>query len=237
MINTILFDLDGTLLPMNLEKFMTLHFKFLGKNLEDTIDPSKITDIMMECTTVMVKNTEPILNQEVFMNRFRELVDSDGVDYLAKFHTFYDNEFQEVQNSTWQNQDILNSVKLLKEKGYNVVLATNPLFPMRANHHRIRWAGLNPDDFSYISSFENNCYCKPNLEYYEEVLSTINKQPRECMMVGNDAYEDMISGKLGLKTYLITDCLINRHNVQIKADQVGGYTDFYKYVKSLKNIN
>ena len=236
MINTILFDLDGTLLPMSFEKFMKLYFKFLGKHLEDSIDPAKITDIMMECTTVMVKNTEPILNQEVFMKKFSELVEGDGKDYLTKFNEFYDNEFQEVQKSTWQNNDILDSVKILKEKGYTIVLATNPLFPMRANHHRIRWAGFNPNDFSYISSFESNCYCKPNLEYYQEVLSKIGKLPTECMMVGNDVYEDMISGKLGLKTYLITDCLINRYNIEIKADYVGTYKNFIDFVKTLDKI-
>ena len=219
---------------MSFEKFMKLYFKFLGKHLEDSIDPSKITDIMMECTTVMVGNTEPILNQEVFMEKFSELVEVNGEDYLSKFNEFYDNEFQEVKNSTWQNSDILASVKLLKEKGYTLVLATNPLFPMIANHHRIRWAGLNPSDFIYISSFEKNYYCKPNLEYYKEVLSAINKKPTECMMVGNDAYEDMISGKLGVETYLITDCLVNRYDLELKADHIGTYRDFNNFVKSFK---
>ncbi|XMB72053.1 HAD family hydrolase [Mycoplasmatota bacterium WC30] len=236
MINTILFDLDGTLLPMDLNKFMTIYFKLLAKHLQESIDPNKITDIMMECTTLMVNNTEPIINQEVFMKRFSELVGGDSNLYLAKFHEFYDNQFQEVQKSTWQNEDIIKSVKLLKEKGYKIVLATNPLFPMRANHHRIRWAGFKPDDFIYISSFEKNSYCKPHLEYYKEVLSEINKLPDECMMVGNDAYEDMVSGKLGLKTFLITDCLVNKHDLEIKADNIGTYKEFNEFAKNLEKV-
>ena len=236
MINTILFDLDGTLLPMNPDKFMYLYFKELGKHFKEYIDPEKITEVIMDCTTVMIKNIEPILNQDIFMKRFKEIVGGNKDFYLSEFHKFYDGSFKAVQESTWQNENIINSVRLLKEKGYKVVIATNPLFPMKANHHRIRWAGLDPEDFEYISSFENNQYCKPNLEFYQEVLSNINKQPSECMMVGNDVLEDLVSAKLGLKTFLIDECIINTHNLDINANHVGNYNDFYNLVKELKSL-
>lgn len=236
MINTILFDLDGTLLPMDFDKFMGIYFKNLGKYLQDYIDPNKIAGIIMDCTTVMVKNTEPILNQDVFMKRFKKIVDGDESFFLSKFHDFYNSEFQKVKAATWQNRDIIESIKILKQKGYTLVVATNPVFPMIANHHRIKWAGLDPDDFVYISSFENNMYCKPNLEYYQEMLSKLNKQPNECMMVGNDVFEDMVSSKLGLKTFLIDECMINSYQLKIKADYIGNYKNFYDLAVKMKKI-
>ena len=163
MINTILFDLDGTILPMDLEKFLYSYFKNLAIHLKDYINPNILTDIMMECTNLMISNTKSIPNQDVFMSRFDELVDGDIEMYKAEFSNFYDNLFQEVKSTTWKNPNIIESIKILKEKGYKVVIATNPLFPMKANHHRIRWAGLDPTDFSYISSYEENSYCKPML--------------------------------------------------------------------------
>ncbi|MBI9010297.1 MAG: HAD family hydrolase [Tenericutes bacterium] len=236
MINTILFDLDGTLLPMNFDKFMELYFKNLGKYLEEYIDPNKISDIIMDCTTVMVKNTEHIINQDVFMKRFKELVGGEESFLLSKFHDFYNSEFDKVKASTWRNQDMIESIKILKQKGYKIVLATNPLFPMIANYHRIEWAGFKPSDFDYISSFENNMYCKPNLEYYQEVLSKVNKQPNECMMVGNDVLEDLVAGKLGLETFLIEECMINRYHLKIKADHIGSYKHFYDFAIKMNCI-
>ena len=85
---------------MDPEKFMYFYFKNLGKYFEDYIDPNKIADIIMDCTTVMIKNTEPILNQDVFMKRFKEVVGGDEKFYLSKFHDFYDSLFQEVKQST-----------------------------------------------------------------------------------------------------------------------------------------
>jgi FMN phosphatase YigB (HAD superfamily) len=125
------------------------------------------------------------------------------------------------------------SVNILREKGYQLVIATNPLFPLKAIEHRIRWAGFEPSDFSYISYFENNHFCKPQIEFYREVLRDIGKKPEECLMVGNDVQEDVIANKLGIKVYLITDQLLHRTGEEIKADHIGTYEDFYGFVQEL----
>jgi len=233
MINTILFDLDGTILPMDIDKFMYTYFNEMGVMFKDLIPQDKLIKYIMECTELMVKNIDNVSNKEVFVGRFEQLIGGDINDYLNRFDEFYDTLFQNVQTATGRNELIIKSVLLLKEKGYQIVLATNPLFPMKANHHRIRWAGLSPEDFSYISCYETNKYCKPNIEYYQEVLDEIDKSPKECMMVGNDAVEDMAAGKLGLKTYLISEHMINKNNIEVVADYIGDYNEFYNFVKSL----
>jgi len=237
MLNTILFDLDATLLPMNQDEFAQKYFHEMAKMFHDLIDGRLLAKYVMECTELMVKNLEDRWNEDVFMTRFSELIDGDLEVYQARFDKFYDTLFLNVQPTTYQSESMIKAVKLLKVKGYNLALATNPIFPMKANHHRIDWAGLSPDDFSYISSYESNKYCKPNLEYYREVLSEINRSPEECMMVGNDALEDMVAAKLGIKTYLIEDHLLNKHHVEIKADHRGLYDDFYAFVQALPDLN
>ena len=112
------------------------------------------------------------------------------------------------------------------EKGYEVVIATNPLFPYKANIHRIHWAGMDPEWFDHITSYEGNKYCKPYPQFYQEVLETINRTPEECMMVGNDVFDDMPAGKLGIETYLVTDCLLNRHNQPLEANHIGTCRNF-----------
>lgn len=237
MINTILFDLDGTLLPMDMERFLFEYFISLGKHLEDYIDPKQLPEIMIEATAIMISNKELETNEAVFMDVFTRMVGGDPMFFLEKFHEFYDTTFEEVKRATWKNQDIIKSIEVLKDKGYNLVVATNPVFPMKANLHRIRWAGFEPSDFGYITSLERNHFCKPNLEFYQEVLQQLDKFPDECLMVGNDIFEDGVARHLGIKTYLITDCLVaSKEEEPVEPNYLGTYSDFLEFVKRLENI-
>ena len=121
----------------------------------------------------------------------------------------------------------------LKKKGIRVVLATNPLFPSIATENRIRWAGLQPEDFEYFTTFENSHYCKPNPDYYREILEQLSLKPEECLMVGNDVREDMVTEQLGMKTFLLTDCLINKENIDISQYPNGGFAQLHTYLKEL----
>jgi FMN phosphatase YigB (HAD superfamily) len=237
MLNTILFDLDGTLLPMDMKAFEKLYFGAMSDYLADLIGPKELVKNIWAATTAMVKNTEHRTNEDVFMEDFKTRIDGDIEVYKERFDKFYDAEFIQAKAAVFESKLIQESVKLLKEKGYKLVIATNPLFPLKAIHHRIRWAGFEPSEFEYITSYEQNHYCKPQLKYYEEILKDVGKTPKECMMVGNDVQEDIIAGKLGLKTFLIKDCLLHRTDDKIAADYEGDYESFYKFVKELPSLN
>jgi len=236
MINTILFDLDGTLLQMDSDQFMKLYFYNMGKHFSGWTDPNKLAKNIMEATEVMIKTKDNRTNEEIFMDHFATLVDRDINEYKNHFNIYYDTLFANVKASTHVSTEMLEAIKILQQKGYNLVIATNPLFPYKANLHRIEWAGLKPEWFQYISSFEENKYTKPHLEYYREVLDNINKNPEDCLMVGNDVSDDLPAGKLGIKTFLVTDCLLNDKNLEVNSDYSGNYKDFLQFVKELPNI-
>ena len=105
-------------------------------------------------------------------------------------------------------------------------------FPSVATQTRIRWAGLLPDDFEFITTYENISYCKPNPDYYREVLKRVGLKAENCLMVGNDVGEDMVSEILGMKVFLLTDCLINKSGADIAWYPHGGYDDLRDYLKS-----
>lgn len=237
MKTTFLFDLDGTLLPMNFDKFMELYFHNLGVHFSGKIDPHTLGKYIMSATQEMVKTRNSKTNEEVFMNHFGRLIDGDIDEFREMFDEFYDSLFDNVKPSTYQSEYMRKSVDLLKDKGYEIAIATNPLFPLVANHHRLRWAGFHKDEFTHITSFEENSYCKPHIEYYQEVLKAVNKSADECVMVGNDVFDDLPAGKLGMETYLINDCIINKYDLPNTASNTGSYKDFYEYVKGLKHIN
>lgn len=122
---------------------------------------------------------------------------------------------------------------MLKERGYRIVLATNPYFPSIATENRIRWAGLTPEDFEYYTTYEHCTFCKPNPKYYWELLEKIGCQPEECLMIGNDVGDDMVAETLGMRVFLLTDCLINIENKDINAYPHGSFKELFKFIDTL----
>ena len=52
-------------------------------------------------------------------------------------------------------------------------------------------------------------------------------------MVGNDVSEDMIAETLGMKVFLLTDCLINKENRDISGYPGGGFDQLMEYIDSI----
>lgn len=238
MIDTILFDLDGTLLPMDLKKFMEIYFYEMGQVFQDTIDPQILKKHVWAATEAMITNTGGQTNETIFMESFGQLVGHETLSfYRQRFIQFYDEGFLKAKASIFEIPAIKNSVSVLQQKGYDLIVATNPLFPEKAIHHRIRWAGFTPEEFSYITSYERNHYCKPHVQFYQELLEESGKTPDQCLMVGNDVQEDLAARALGVQTYLVTNYLIHRTEAAIDSTYQGTYDDFLNFVNQLPGIS
>jgi len=232
-LTTVLFDLDGTLLPMDLDRFQELYFKGLSSEFSDIMDPRKLGGLVWECTLEMVGDRSARTNRDVFMDAMGKRVGHDNVpEYERRFMEYYGNSFDKVKDSTSASEEMKEAVAILKENGYTLVIATNPVFPEAAVLKRIEWAGLSRDDFDLVTNFDNSHYCKPNLEYYEEILKVLGKSPEECMMVGNDELEDMVPKRLGMRTYLVTDNMIPGDIKGPEPDFKGTSADFLGFIKS-----
>lgn len=223
-INTILFDLDGTLLPMDQEKFVNGYFKMLAAKLAPYgYEPQQLINAILAGIKAMIKNDGSQLNEDAFWKRFVEIYGDKVLADKPVFEDFYKNEFQDARSFCGFNPKAAETVRSLKDKGYRVVLATNPLFPSIATESRIRWAGLEPSEFDLYTTYENTSYCKPNLDYYRDILKRIDCRPEECLMVGNDVGEDMVVEALGMQAFLLTDCLINTQKKDITAYPHGSF--------------
>ncbi len=231
MYKTILFDLDGTLLPLSMDNFRKVYFPLLvKKGVELGIDKEKMETAVMGGLKAMVKNDGSKTNEQVFWQCFENATGVPKSNVEKEFENFYNNEFlqlKEVCENTIFSRKIVDT---LKQKGYRLILATNPILPLNAAINRMAFVGLEPKDFEYITGFENSRYCKPNVKYYSEILEKKNLVPQECLMVGNNALEDMVASQLGLDTYLVTDVLENEYNLDYSKYENGSLEDFYKKV-------
>ncbi|MBN2259880.1 MAG: HAD family hydrolase [Clostridiales bacterium] len=229
----IFFDLDGTLLPMDTDKFMKMYFHEMSKVFTGVMEPKELLENVMSATNSMVKDLTDRSNEEVFMAAFEEKIDGNIEKYRALWDEFYQTGYKNVRNSSYVSQQMQESIAILKKKGYRLIIATNPLFPKDAILQRIEWAGVSADDFEYISSFEQNHYCKPQLSFYNEILESLNLEAEDCLMVGNDVQEDMIVSAIGMKTYLIENHMQHRNEKKIEVDYRGDYESFLSFVKEI----
>lgn len=235
MIKAVLFDLDGTLLPMDQDIFVKSFSGSLAKKMETekNYDGKLFAKAVWGSIAAMTANDGSMTNEERFWQTYCSVMGSEGRKDEEDFLCFYENEFQQTKDVCGFDKRADEIIKLVKSKGLIPVLATNPLFPKVSTESRVKWAGLDKEDFALITTFEDYSYCKPNLEYYKEILTKLNLKPEECVMVGNDVGEDMIAGQLGMKTFLLTDCIINKKDEDISAYPNGSFDQLKEFIEKL----
>jgi FMN phosphatase YigB (HAD superfamily) len=230
---TVLLDLDGTLLPVEIDDFLRDYFGLITREFSDAFSGQELINNIMTATNKMIENDGEKFNNEVFMENFFKLVEAeDPADIMNRFDAFYLEVFPKLGSTITSRGLSKDLIKILKESGWRLVLATNPIFPEEAIRERVRWIDIDPDDFFFITSYENMHYCKPNIEYYQEIVGLLNLNPQDCIMIGNDIQEDMIAGQLGMKTYLVTDFLLD-HGLEIpRCDWKGTMEELVGHFKS-----
>lgn len=235
-IKHILFDLDGTLLPMVQDEFVKFYMPLLAKsymNAGVSLDPKKFIGAVWAGYEAMVKNDGSCTNREAFWSYIEpELpISTEESEKIAL--NFYADEFNQAICTTKPNPVSNQIVKRAKERGFETYLATNPVFPRCATMNRIRWAGLDAEDFKVITAYETCTYCKPNPEYFRGILEEFSLDPSECLMVGNDVAEDLSIRSLGVKTYLVTDTMENKKNLPIDAEYMGTLDELLKFMETI----
>ena len=155
----------------------------------------------------MVANDGSRTNEEVFWDSFSKDLSTRREEVETEVLDFYGNDFNQAICTTRPDPFAAEIIRYLKEKGKKVYLATNPVFPRCATMNRIRWAGLDAADFEEITTYETCRYSKPSVGYFQEILERNHLKPERCLMVGNDRREDLAAGELGVKTYLVTQCV------------------------------
>lgn len=235
--NTFFFDLDGTLLPMDQDLFVKTYFKELAnKFVPKGFEADQLIKAVWAGTKAMVANDGTMTNEQCFWDTFSNIFSEEVRLLEPEFEKFYLTEFNKVKEITSPTPLANICVQMLKEKGYTLILATNPIFPRVAILARIKWAGLNPDDFELITTYENSCYSKPNLEYYRAILKKIGKGPEKCVMVGNDVKEDMCALQLGMNAFLLNDYVINEDGVDNSQYKQYSFQDLTEFIKSLPTV-
>ncbi len=235
-IKAVLFDLDGTLLPMDQDHFTSSYFKHLCKKLAPYgYEPETLVKSVWAGTKAMALNDGTKTNEQAFWDRFAEIYGEKVLEHKPLFEEFYREDFRKAKDFCGFDPLAAKAVKAVKDAGCKAVLATNPIFPETATKLRIDWAGLDENDFEFYTVYETSKFSKPNPEYYRGIINRLGVLPQECLMVGNDVAEDMAASELGINVFLITACVINKNGEDLSKFPAGDFNDFITYFKQNKD--
>lgn len=235
MLDAILFDLDGTLLPMDNDEFIKGYLGLIAKcAMQWGYDsPEETVAALWEGVAAMVKNNGKMSNYDAFWKRFEEFLGRDCSEDVPKFDKFYENEFMQLSSLASPTELARIAVSEARKRAQYVILASNPVFPLVATEMRMAWTGLSPSDFDWVTNYSNSTSCKPNPEYYRDILKRFDIKPERAVMIGNDVREDYLASKeVGMSCFIVNDYIINRKNDKIDCKN-GTYCDMIDYIKSL----
>jgi FMN phosphatase YigB (HAD superfamily) len=207
VITTLLFDLDDTLLGNDMGTFLPAYLQGVAAHFPAGFDARQIAAVTIAGTRAVVANTNPDRRLfDVFDECFTAATGLSTGEWLAVFNRFYDTDYPRLGALTQRRPTARAVLTWALEQGYEVVIATAPLFSLAAVRERLRWAGLDDLPLRWVTSIETSRFAKPHPEFYAELLARLGRRPEQCLMVGNDWVNDIsAAGALGLATYWITD--------------------------------
>lgn len=115
---------------------------------------------------------------------------------------------------------------------FNLILATNPVWPAPIIEMRVKWAGIDPKIFSEITDITKSKACKPSAQYYEDILKRNKIRASECLLVGNELKMDLPATKVGIKTFIVGSYKDLR-SIQLKGAKAPAWRGTFKHLRLL----
>jgi FMN phosphatase YigB (HAD superfamily) len=161
---------------------------------------------------------------------------------IADFTEFYANDYNELERHVRPAKNAIETVELCFNKGYNIIVATTPIFTKTAIMKRLEWSGMGNFDFQLVTHAENMHFSKPRDEYYTEIMKKIKTRPENSIMVGNEFLGDVVGpSRIGIYTFY---CPVDAKNdtlfispelekfSKIKPTFIGELSDFIDLVNN-----
>lgn len=209
LIKAVLFDLDDTLLRLNLTAFIARYVAGAAQLLGQAarMSPAALAVPFMRGLLAMdaQDRRDSLTNEQIYNQTFfsacgiplDDPVIHDLVDY-------YEREvvpgFARGVVGARPVEGAREAIDAVHGMGLVCALATNPTFSLSCDLARMGWAGVGEGDFALISTYSNSTRCKPSVRYYQEFANQLGVRLEECLMVGNDARRDIVRPDCGLRT-------------------------------------
>ena len=232
-VEAILFDLDGTLLGVDMHTFISNYLAGLAARLEDLAHSHQVAGKMRDAVVDMLTRVDGQLTLEQRMlNYLEENLAIPPHRYQEALADFCRENLPGLASCIQEHPLARPLLKACQNLDWRMVLATNPIFPRAVIDARIKWAGLEPDFFHFVTDYETSRHCKPHLEYFQEILARLDISAKACIMVGNDSWHDMAARRAGMRTCLLTTWRIDHRQTRFSPDWEGSHEEFLAMLQS-----
>ena len=201
----ILFDLDGTLLDIELASFLRRYFTALENAASGAFPGLDLVSVVRSSTDAMLRPHPGMTNREAFQADFLMRTGHDLEEHRPTFEAFYRDDFPALACGAGPAPGAREAVETALGLGLKAAVATNPIFPMTAVRHRISWAGLDDVRFHAVTAYEDMHATKPMAAYFRETAALLGAHPSECLMVGDDPVLDLAAADVGMRTFYVGD--------------------------------
>ncbi len=205
---TVLLDLDDTLLGNVTDQFIPRYTQALSNYFN--FAPVNIVNksLANAINAMLLNDSAGVTLEQAFDRSFYPSIGVLKPDVASTVTRFYSEEYPKLQKYVTHQPQAVELVDELVNLGYDIVIATNPLFPQTATEQRLAWAGLAVEkyDFKIVSTYENFHFSKPNPAYYIELLAQMGWMEQPVVMVGNSLENDIKPcEQLGIPAFWIND--------------------------------
>lgn len=236
-IDTLLFDLDGTLIDMSAKATFLFYLRAFFR-FRPLFNPVSFYLSFKKSIAAVLSNRSDRFNHDVFLEHMARCgrTTPDAVDRLVS--EMIEKDFRSLKPYFTPVARARDAVCLAKALGYRLAIVTNPVFPARTVLYRLEWAGLDAADFFWITHSQNMSRTKPGVAFYTELLARLALEPTRCLMIGNSLEEDLPARDAGIRTFLVQTRLsakaVRRSFADNRLDTCGGYDDLMAWMKKEK---
>lgn len=232
----VFFDLDGTLLQVEMRRFIPAYSRGLAACFDDVSAPKRFADVLLQATVALLRRQDGSQsNEDFFLAMMADNLNIDAALFNRRLQRYCEDGLQQLASLVQPHPLPREILERCRQAGLRVVLATNPVFPRSVVEARMDWGGLLGYPFELVTSYENSRFCKPHPGYFADILDCLGLGPDECLMIGNDTEHDLAARQAGIATYLVDTWLVDRCAGSFATDYRGGLDDLYRFVGELGN--
>ena len=230
----IFFDLDGTLLDVEMSAFIPAYLKGLAASFADVAPADKLVEVLLDTTWSLLRADDGSrTNEEAYLLAVQQQLGIPPDLYRHRLTGYFREGLAPLEEHVRPLPVARDILQICFNKGLKVVVATNPVFPRPVVDARLAWGGLLGFPFQQVTSYENSRYCKPNPRYFTTLLAELGLQPGETIMVGNDTEHDLAARQAGIRTFLVDTWLEDRTHNGFVTDYRGSHQDLLAFVEDL----
>ena len=205
---TLLLDLDNTLLVNHMHDFVPAYLQTFAGFMADHLPPQRFAAALLAGTDRMMANRRPDCTlKEIFEEAFYPVAQIERNVFEPLAERFYREIFPSLRSLTHPNPGAQAMVELALERGYDLVLATDPAFPHTAIEQRLAWAGLPVEKYPFklIPSCDRMHFTKSEAAYFAELLAGVGWPDGPVVMVGDSYERDMLPAqRMGLPVFWVS---------------------------------